>query len=176
MATHAGFVDNQIQRLPSFEQATIDEILDIRKELDRHIIPFRKKMLEYSNEMNTLPWDADFEAECQLLFDGKIAPAIWEIDEAVRDNKIAKNIFRKFTADQQVWSTAGLCISVAASGVLPAVTEVMSTCIPGLIGAAAFSAPKLAQAFIEHHDKKREIEKRELYFYYQAGRKLQAKK
>jgi hypothetical protein len=173
MATHAGFMDNQIQRLPSFELATVDEILDIRKELDRQIQPFRKRMLEYSATIQSMPWDSDFAPECQLLFDGQIAPAIHEIDEAVRENRIGRNIARKFTTEQQVWSTAGLCISVAASGIIPAFTEVLSNCIPGLIGTAVFSMPKLVEAFYAYQDKKKDVKKQELYFYYQAGNELQ---
>lgn len=45
---HIGFVSNIMQRLPCFEYATIDEILDIRKELSKPLIRFRSVMIKYA--------------------------------------------------------------------------------------------------------------------------------
>jgi len=117
--THASLADNYIQRLPSFEEATADEILDIKKELAQSVVRFRSGMIAYTNEIQSLPWDRDFPAECALLYDQKIAPAVLEIEEATRANTFIKNVGRKFFTDDGAWkSTGGMVASIATAGVI----------------------------------------------------------
>ena len=53
--THIGLVDNCLQRLPSFEEASIDELIDIKKELSKPLIRFRSKMMTFSKDIKSLP-------------------------------------------------------------------------------------------------------------------------
>ena len=171
--THAGFSDNIVQRLPSFDQAPVDEILDIRKELNPSISRFRSKMISYSDTLQTMPWDKDFESECSMLYYQEVAPAITEIDELSRDNSFLKNLGGKLIMDKDFMTTAGqLAISVAAGGVIQKFAETGST-DPALITAGGvWAAQKLKSAYDEYTEKKTEIRRKDLYFYYQAGKKL----
>ena len=171
--THAGFSDNIVARLPSFDQATVDEILDIRKELEPSISRFRSKMISYSDTLQTMPWDKDFEAECSMLYDQEVAPAITEIDERSRDNSFLKNLGGKLFMDKDFMTTAGqLAISVAAGGVIQKFAETGSM-DPALVTAGGvWAAQKLKSAYDEYAEKKKEIQRKDLYFYYQAGKKL----
>ena len=64
--THAGVSDNLLQRLLSFDTASVYEIIDIRNELNDLLIRFRSKLITYSENIQSLPWDADFELNAQL--------------------------------------------------------------------------------------------------------------
>ena len=169
---HAGFSDNIVQRLPSFDQAPVDEILDIRKELDPSISRFRSKMISYSDSLQTMPWDKDFESECSMLYYQEVAPAITEIDELSKDNSFLKNLGGKLIMDKDFMTTAGqLAISVAAGGVIQKFAETASA-TPAIITGGVWAAQKLKSAYEEYAENKKEIQRKDLYFYYQAGKKL----
>ena len=125
--THAGLADNYIQRLPSFSEATIDELIDIKSELSQPLIRFRSKMLSYSDSLQSMPWDNDFEKECDLLYDKEVAPALLEIEECTKDNSFIKNLGKKFFTDEGFWkSTGGLVIGVAAGRVISSFNDIIS--------------------------------------------------
>ena len=56
------------------------------------MVRFRSKLLNYSEQIQSLPWDKDFASEYQILFDKEVAPEIIEIEEATKDNSFIKNI------------------------------------------------------------------------------------
>ena len=74
--THASLTDNYIQKLPSFSEASIDELIDIKNELSKPLTRFRGKMLEYSESIQSMPWDVDFKSECDILYNKEVVPAL----------------------------------------------------------------------------------------------------
>lgn len=171
---HAGISDNFIQRLPSFEMASVDEILDIRKELDPSLARFRSKMISYSDSIQTMPWDNDFEAESSLLYYQEVAPAVTEIREMAQDNSFLKNLGGKVLADADFMTNAGqLVVSVAAAGVISSLAEAVSLDTTVLTAGGVWAAQKIKSAYDEYSERKKEIQRKDLYFYYQAGNQLQ---
>lgn len=171
--THAGLADNYIQRLPSFSQATVDELIDIKSELSQPLIRFRSKMISYSDSLQSMPWDNDFEKECDLLYDKEVAPALLEIEECTKDNSFIKNLGKKFFTDEGFWkSTGGLVLGVAAGGAISSFNDVISTEQGMLAAGGAFVLSKIAGAYIDYKEKKKDIQRKDLYFYYKAGREL----
>ena len=171
--THAGLADNYIQRLPSFSEATIDELIDIKSELSQPLIRFRSKMISYSDSLQSMPWDNDFEKECDLLYDKEVAPALLEIEECTKDNSFIKNLGKKFFTDEGFWkSTGGLVLGIAAGGAISSFNDVISTEQGMLSAGGAFVASKIAGAYNEYRKTKKDIQRKDLYFYYKAGREL----
>ncbi len=172
--THAGVSDNLLQRLPSFDAASVDEILDIRKELNHALVRFRSKVIAYSENIQALPWDDDFEHECSTLYYQEIAPAVLEIDELTKENGFLKNLVGKVADDGKFLESAGgLVIGVAAAGVIPSLAQAISTDTAMLAAGGAWATTKIAAAYKEYQEKKREIAKKDLYFYYKAGKLLE---
>ncbi len=171
--THAGLADNYIQRLPSFAEATVDELIDIKSELSQPLIRFRSKMISYSDSLQSMPWDNDFEKECDLLYDKEVAPALLEIEECTKDNSFIKNLGKKFFTDEGFWkSTGGLVLGIAAGGAISSFNDVISTEQGMLAAGGAFVASKIAGAYSEYRKTKKDIQRKDLYFYYKAGREL----
>jgi len=171
--THAGVSDNFIQRLPSFEEAPVDEILDIRKELSAPLIRFRSKMLSYSEGIQALPWDDDFQAECSLLYNKEVVPAVLEIDEMTKGNSFVKNIGKKVLGDDKFFdSVGGLVVGIAAAGVIPTFTQAISQDAAIITTGAVWGAKKIYAAYSEYLAQKKEIEKKDLFFYYKASKRL----
>jgi hypothetical protein len=180
---HAGLADNYIQKLPSFEEASVDEIIDIKKELQPYVVRFRGKMLGFSSQINSMPWDKNFAPECQMLFDKDVAPAILEIEEKTKENTFVKNLGHQILGDENAWKTAGgICVSIAASGVIQSFTEVASSDVSTYLTASTLAVPavaltqKIYNAHTEYSTQKKSIEHSDLYFYYKAGKKLEKNK
>lgn len=172
--THAGLADNYIQRLPSFSEASVDELIDIKSELNQPLIRFRSKMLSYSDSLQSLPWDKDFERECDLLYDEEVTPALLEIEEYTKDNSFIKNLGKKFFTDEGFWkSTGGLVLGIAAGGAISSFNDVISTEQGMLAAGGAFVASKIAGAYSEYKEKSKDIQRKDLYFYYKAGKELE---
>lgn len=173
---HAGVSDNLIQKLPSFDSASVDEILDIRKELNDPLVRFRSKIQSYSESIQTMPWNNDFENECSLLYCQEVAPAILEIDELTKEGSFIKNLAGKVSFDGDFRRIAGeLVMGIAAAGVIPSFTQAISQDVAALTTGGLWVATKIAETYKEYRIKKREISKKDLYFYYRAGKMLSRK-
>lgn len=171
--THASLTDNYIQRLPSFSEASMKELIDIKKELSNPLVRFRKKMLEYSESIQSMPWDKDFEAECELLYDKEVIPALLEINEYTKDGSFIKNLGSKFFTDEGLWkSTGGLVVSIAAGGVISSFNSAISSDTAMLTAGGAYAIAKIATAYQEYIASQRELQRKDMYFYYKAGKLL----
>lgn len=73
-------------RLPTFPSATVDEVLDIRKELAPSLTQFRSAMVTIAKSFTSQAWESDFEDEVHDAWVENVAPAVEHIDASVRDN------------------------------------------------------------------------------------------
>jgi hypothetical protein len=58
-AKQVGLSSNLLNRLPSFYNASVDEIVDIRKELDKPLVHFRSAIIKFSKEIESSSWERD---------------------------------------------------------------------------------------------------------------------
>lgn len=175
--THVGLVDNYLQRLPSFEEASFDELIDIKNELSKPLVRFRSKMISYSEEIKSLPWDKDFENDCNALFLKEIEPSLLEIEEATQNNSFKSNLGSKFLTQEGTWkSYSGIVVGIATTGVIAMLNDFSLDNYSILTGAAASILPKFVEACYVHEKNKSDIENNELYFYYKAKNKLENRK
>lgn len=173
---HSALTNNLLLALPSFEYATVDEIIDIRKELDKPLVRFRSKMLEYNKEIQSMPWDDTFKHESYMLYQQHIAPSILELDEMTKENKFIKNLsYNLLTDDSFIKGTGGLIISIVAAGAISSFMDAVSTDTAILSTGGTYAASKIAKTFKEYNEKQNEVKKKDMYFYYKAGNVLQNK-
>lgn len=162
----SGLAGNLLEQLPLFEQATIDEVIDIRRELEKYLIRFRKAILEFSESMKTASWGKDFPSEANHVFIKNVAPAIQEIEEKIKTNKYLATLARKLV-DKPLTMPSGAVLSVVMSH-LNSIPEVVSNSL----GPALASTALVYDTFKEWKDKKRKVESHSLFFYYQARARL----
>jgi hypothetical protein len=159
-----GFVFNIFQKLPNFENATIDEILDIRKTLGKPLIRFRSAIIEISDCIRYRPWDKGFYYDVEKLFNKKIEPALLEIDEECKSNRYLSKLL--YTATKSSWEIpAGLGVIISK---LAEVSNISATAIGLAIGAGTVAYKTLH----EWKEKTKEIERNQIYFYYKTGKML----
>lgn len=170
---HAGLADKLLTRLPSFEFASVNEILDIRKELEKSLVRFRSKTLQFTESIQSLPWNEDFEDECYLLYDKEVAPALLEIEELINDNNIIKNLGIKMFTDQKIWnSLGGLVFNIAAAGTIASFSDTVTSDTAVYTAGGAWAVNKIANTYKNHRKKSKEIKRKDLFFYYKAGKIL----
>ena len=172
---HSSLAADLLDRLPTFGQATIDEILDIRRELDKPLKQFRKAITNFSATIKTASWDEDFITEADTIFYRDVDPVVQEIEEMVQTNRYLLQLLRK------IGVPAG-----ALTAIMSRITDLPdiiahATNNPGAahavgIGAMGAGLATVGTAAIktawEKHDKRQEIQQHELYFYYRARKKL----
>lgn len=167
MYKNASFSNLLMYNLPSFDMMSVDEIVDIKKELNNSVIRFRSKTLEFSNKINAIPWDKDFESECQLIYDKEVLPEIIGIDEQVKSNSFIKNLGLNFVSDKNfLKTTGGLVIGVASSGVIESMLNVGKIDTALMLTGGACIINKVANEYQSYKKEAKIIENKDLYFYY----------
>jgi len=74
-------------RLPTFPNATVDEVIDIRTELAPSLTQFRSAMVTIAKTFTSAPWESDFEDEVHDAWVGTVLPALEVVDSSVQNNK-----------------------------------------------------------------------------------------
>lgn len=183
---HAGVANNILSTLPTLEKATIDEVLDFKKELKVPLSNFRKAIYGFTEKITSMPWDDDFAYECMKLYDTEVAPRVNEINELSSETSVLKNFGSKVFADEDErrklgFVGAGLITTITTGSNIFEALNLLEDFIrmgakAGLTvaGVTAFlkTVDVLRQAKSETNEKKQLIEGNVMYYYYKASKKI----
>ena len=166
MSRHGGLTSDLMRRLPLFDEASVGEVLDIRRELEGPLARFRGTVSEFAGGMRAQGWDADFAADAEEVFVRDVAPAVQELEDMVRDNRFLFELLPRMSRPQDWGVGAGLGMIAYNLASLPEITSLVVAGSVGFAGAAR-------NTWIEHRDARREIEGHRLFFYREAGRRIE---
>ena len=183
---HAGIANNILVTLPTLEKATVDEILDFKKDLTGPLTNFRTAIYQFSEQVTSMPWDDNFKFECLKLYDTEVMPKVNEINELSSETSVLKNFGRKVLSDEEErrklgYVGAGLAITITTgSNIMDALGILENLLRSGAkigltaAGITAFlkTVDLLRQSYAETQEKKAEIEGNVMYYYYKASNKL----
>ena len=161
-----GFVFDIFQRLPNFENATINEILDIRKTLGKPLIRFRSAIIGMSDSIRYKPWDKGFYYDIEKIFYQRIEPTVLEIEEECKSNKYLTKLLNMIV--KRPWEIPAGGIGGVIISKLAEVSNISATAIGLAIGTGTVAF----NALNEWKEKTKEIKRNQIYFYYKAGRIL----
>lgn len=162
----AGLTSSLFSRLPLFDAAAIDEIMDIRRELERPLVRFRSAIVRLSREIESAQWGSAFPFEVERIVLEHVEPAVLEIEDEIKSNKYLAKLIQKSIDKPLVLpgtSAIGMLLSTAAD--LPQVV------VQGLSLAAGSAALGL-EAAREWREETERIERNQLFFYYRLGRRI----
>lgn len=173
-ARHINLVSNLMKNLPCFEYATIDEIIDIRRELSKPLVRFRSALVKCSADIKYQIWDENFGYDCEKIFIRDVQPAILEIDEACRSNKYLNRLIAKAVELPVVGGVAGATIGtfIAQSHNF---ADVLTNISAMTVGLGITGGAVAIKAFNEWNEKSKSIESNQMFFYYKAGNLLEKK-
>jgi len=148
-----------LKRLPVFDDATVHEVIDIRRELENPLIRFRSAVMGYAEKIKSAAWDEDFSIEAEQVFRRDIEPAVLEIEDAVKSNASLLDMATRKLADKNVLLTSLFSFFVSNFTDFPKITQLMLAA--GVGGAAA-----ALEVWRERQSQHAAVEKNQLYFYY----------
>jgi hypothetical protein len=152
---HCGLSGELLQRLPLFEEATVAEVLDIRRELERPLRGFRLSVSDFSSQIRSAGWEPEFAEEVDALFREKVQPEIERIEVAVRENRSLEEFSRKVVRHGATRATFGAVIGSVSD-------------LSALAGLAMGLGSASVQAYLDQQERLRDIQVKQLYFYYGA--------
>jgi hypothetical protein len=150
-----------LQRLPLFEEATVAEVLDIRRELEGPLRGFRLAVSDFSSQIRSAGWEPEFAEEADALFREKVQPEIERIEVAVRENRSLEEFARKVVRHGATRATFGAVIGSVSD-------------LSALAGIAIGLGSAGVQAYLDQQERLRDIQDKQLYFNYGAQELLRS--
>ena len=183
---HAGVATEILMTLPTLEGATVDEILDFKKGLRVPLEAIRSAIDGFSEKIESLPWDENFQYDCLKLYSSEVAPKVNEINELASETSTLKNFGGKVLADGEMRKSlgfvgAGLATTITtgmnistALGMLESMIRLGAKIGLSAAGVAAFlkTTDLLNQAHKEAKKNKTELSNNVMYYYYLAKKKI----
>lgn len=183
---HAGIAHNVLSTLPTLEQASFDEILDFKKDMQVQLNNFRTAIYSFTEKITSMPWDDDFCYECLKLYDTEVMPKINELNELSSETSVLKNFGKQVLSDEDErrklgYVGAGLITTITTnSNIFDALSFLENIIRAGAklgltaAGVTAFlkTADVLRQAHADAKKKKSEMESNVMYYYFKASKKL----
>ena len=163
---HSGLAAQLLERLPVFDQASVNEILDIRRELEQPLTRFRSALITFSDKIRIAAWDEDFSFEAEQVFQRDLEPTILDLEEAVRTNKYLTMLLRT-VVDKPLAFPSG-----SAIGILMSQISALPDIVTQGLGVGGASALLVHDAYKDWRKEQQKIEQNQLFFYYRAGNLL----
>lgn len=163
-ARHVGLAERLLVRLPLFDRATVAETLDVRRDLDRHLARFREAVSTYAEAVASAPWDADFEAEAEGVYVREVAPAVRDVEDAIRSTSYLRELASRYADRPSLLAPlAAPALSLALAG-----PSVLANAVGLALGLGSVGANALT-AWHEAADRRRAAEAHRLFFFYAAS-------
>ena len=141
--------------LPTFPDASVDEVLDIRDALVDPLSAFRGAMVGVARDIASRPWEPGFGDEVQDAWVGVVQPALMAIQSAVRDDRSLVERASGIAGQiNQNWPALGL-VGAGLVGHKPVLDA---------IGGATAVGSSLLQQLSSHRMKQTAIEMKPFYF------------
>lgn len=162
-----------LARLPLFERASVREIIDIRRELEKPLRSFRSAMIKFSDQIQSAPWDKDFAQDADRVFRSEVAPAVLALEGEEKSNSFLNTLTAK-VADKSIQVGSAVTASAAISALAVRMLNLPLADVAALAAGPAIVAGGVAfSAYKEWKEQQRDTEGNSLFFYYRAGELLE---
>jgi hypothetical protein len=151
-ARQAGAAAEFFEMLPSFPLARIDEVLDIRRELEGPLTRFRGALAELTASMEAAAHDEAFAEELRDLWVTKVEPALQEIRDLIDQHSFLRELISQITSTRE-WAATGIALAAAKQIRAPDI----------LAFGTAVTLPTMRAAF-EREKARRAVQGHQFYF------------
>lgn len=151
-----------LRSLPSPDvHADWSELASIRQDLDLPLRRFRAAMAELSIEASADQLAPDFEDVADQILRRKVWPALYELEDLVREGSIRSVFFRDVTGDLSAYARPLVGLATATAGALP-----------GLLSAAVAAITPAVSSVSHVARHRRAVRGHQFFFVREAGRRL----
>ena len=156
-----------IARLPAFTEIPMSEVLDLRRDLNGPLVRYRSAVSRLrTDEMD--PFSRDREAIVDQLWRQHVAPALLEIEDALTDHGLVRELARSLGADiRSVVSGMPLRASVAVG--LGAMTE-LAAAVQTVAASVVSLAPPVMEAYGNRNKARTGVARSDFYYLYRLNR------
>lgn len=102
-----GAASGFLERLPTFPNATMDEVLDVRDSLNEPLITFRAEVVRLSEAMAGHALDGSLAIDVEREWRATVQPALAAIDDAVRSDRYLAELRNQATAPRRLNQAVG---------------------------------------------------------------------
>ena len=113
-AAEVGLAGHFVGRMPAFPDATVAEIIDVRRGLQRPLVRFRGALAGMSRELEEAPW-AGFRNLADSLYRSEVGPALLDLEENTRDSG-ALSLLRHAALSGPPYAAAGSTVVIGLAG------------------------------------------------------------
>ncbi len=183
---HAGLATNILMTLPTLDKASVDEILDFKRDMHAPLANFRKAIFSFAETVKSRPWDHDFQYDCLKLYYKEVVPKVEELNELSSETSVLKNMGRRVLADEEIrkksaYLTGGLVSIVTTSSNMLGAFDClrnwllglsMMVVLPNAVTAFMKTLSMVAESKQEAKPIKKEMSGNTMYYYYKASKDL----
>ena len=94
-AKHAHFAGYLAGTVSTFPEAKVDEILDVRRDLQEPLVRFRGAVTGMARDLETTPLDDRFRREAEELYRERVVPELLTLDESMREARLGRQLRRQ---------------------------------------------------------------------------------
>jgi hypothetical protein len=150
-------------RLPTLPNASMKDVIAIRKDLAAPLVRFRSAVIKFSAEIESAAWDPDFEFDAEQVFLREVEPSVLDIEEAWKTNKYLMKLAAHSNKEAVV------------SGSIAAVVMnqfAVPTAVTGMVGLGTAAIASALGAWRDWITERQAIQKNHLFFYHRLNDKL----
>lgn len=148
-----------VDRLPSFEKLTAEQIVEIRNEFRDYLGPFRSFVVETSQALVEVVRDEEAVVDVvNEIYVGKVRPAVKSINDEMRQSSFGRSVLRNLGQDPKAFLQSFVTFGLGEVAQLPLGVSV---------GAAAAST--LVSVLSTRGSTRRQLRKDRLYLLHEIG-------
>ncbi|KQX68551.1 hypothetical protein ASD06_17600 [Angustibacter sp. Root456] len=172
-AGRAAIGSGLVARLPAFPGVPLDELIDLRSDLDDPLSRYRRSVAQMSAQMNVSAVNPELEAEIDDLWTVEVDPTLRDLREGLAEHGLVRDVARSLAEDVSsvVAGATGSTITLGFTSLshLSGWLQVAGGALP-LASALAGSAIKGIHA---RGDGQHEVQRHDLFYLVELGRRLQ---
>jgi hypothetical protein len=136
-------------RMEGFPTASVDEILDLRRDLASPLVQFRSAIAGMARELETTPIDRDFRRVADAMYRETVRPALEQLEALQSERGYRQQLRRQVLEGSLVPDKTTLMLATAALWMLPS----LSVAAAGVALNGITSGSKLALAIAQEREK-----------------------
>jgi hypothetical protein len=148
----------------------MDELLDLRRDLDELLVRYRRRVAELRGHLRTEPFDEHTEAEIDAVWRSEVNPDLVEIRQAMADHGLVRELLRALGGDLSNF-VKGIGLP-AGLGIYTANVFDLSTAVTAAVTAGTAVTPTVAKGLLARADGRAIAKAHDLYYLYEVDRRL----
>lgn len=156
-----------IARLPAFPDAPMDELIDLRRDLDGSLGRYRTGVSRVAAALSKEAFSEDWPDEAHEIWQREVAPSVIEINSELADHTFVKSLAKGLAVDSRTMLATGTAVVTGA-----AAHGFVHNAVFTAIGAALPLATNLLGTEVLRREKKRNAKYNDFFYILELGRRL----